>query len=94
MKMGHSLARTLGQNRVVLLRGHGCVCTAASLKGVVMTSVALKDNASLILETKQLGEIRYLSDGEIDKASATLLSAMPLARAWDYWIARAGFAGL
>jgi hypothetical protein len=32
--------------------------------------------------------------GEISKTSATLLGEMPLARAWDYWKSRAGFAGL
>ncbi|BCH29322.1 hypothetical protein MesoLjLc_12520 [Mesorhizobium sp. L-8-10] len=94
MDMGHSLARTLGPNRVALLRGHGCVCVAESLKAVVMISIGLKDNASLIQQTRQFGEVRYLSDGEIAMASKMLLSEMPLARAWDNWVARAGFSGL
>ena len=94
MEMGHSLALTLGQNRVALLRGHGCICAAESLKAVVMTSIGLRDNALLIQQTRQLGEIKYLTDGEIEKASAMLLSPMPLTRAWDYWVARAGFSGL
>ena len=59
-----------------------------------MISVGLKDNASLIQQTLQTGQIKYLSDGEIEKASAMLLESMPLARAWDYWVARAGFSGL
>jgi len=94
MVMGHSLARALDQNRVVLLRGHGCVCVADSLEAVIMISIALKDNAALIQSTMQMGQIRYLSDGEIEQASALLLSPMPLARAWDYWVARAGFSGI
>lgn len=94
MEMGHSLALTLGQNRVALLRGHGCICAAESLKAVVMISIGLRDNALLIQQTRQLGEIKYLTDGEIEKASAMLLSPMPLTRAWDYWVARAGFSGL
>lgn len=94
MEMGHSLARTLGQNQVALLRGHGCVCVATNIRAVCMISVGLKDNASLIQQTLQTGQIKYLSDGEIEKASAMLLESMPLARAWDYWVARAGFSGL
>ncbi|WP_051340627.1 class II aldolase/adducin family protein [Azospirillum halopraeferens] len=94
MAMGHSLARVLGGNRVALLRGHGCICVADSLRAVVMISIALRDNAALIQATRPMGEITYLTDGEIERSSAMLLSAMPLARAWDYWVARAGFAGL
>lgn len=94
MEMGHSLARTLGQNQVALLRGHGCICVATNIRAVCMISVGLKDNASLIQQTLQTGQIKYLSDGEIEKASAMLLGSMPLARAWDYWVARAGFSGL
>lgn len=94
MEMGHSLSRALGDNRVALLRGHGCICAAADIRSVIMISIALKDNAALIRETRQLGEITYLTDGEIDMASRMLLSEMPLARAWDYWVWRAGFHGL
>lgn len=94
MPMGHSLSRALGQNRVALLRGHGCVCAGSSLKAVIMISIGLRDNAELIQATRQMGEITYLTDGEIEQSSAMLLSDMPLARAWDYWVARAGYAGL
>lgn len=94
MEMGHSLSKALDKNRVALLRGHGCVCAADNLKAVCMISIALRDNAQLIQDTLQIGELSYLSDGEIEKAGAMLLSSMPLARAWDYWVARAGFGGI
>lgn len=94
MEMGHSLARALGKNRVALLRGHGCICVADNIRAVCMISIELKDNASLIQQTLQTGQVKYLSDGEIEKTSAMLLGSMPLARAWDYWVARAGFSGL
>lgn len=94
MEMGHSLSRCLGEGRVALLRGHGAVCVGSNLRALVMIAVGLRDNAELIQKTRHVDEIKYLSDGEIDKASAMLLGEMPLARAWDYWVARAGFAGL
>ncbi|MCQ8783051.1 class II aldolase/adducin family protein [Mangrovibrevibacter kandeliae] len=94
MPMGHSLARTLGQNRAVLMRGHGATCAASDLKAVVMISIGLRDNAELIHSTRQMGEVTYLTDGEIEKTSGMLLSPMPVARAWDYWVARAGYGGL
>lgn len=94
MEMGHSLSRALGGNRVVLLRGHGCVCAASNIKAAIMISIGLRDNAELIQNTRQLGEVKYLTDGEIEKSGKMLLGEMALARAWDYWVARAGFAGL
>lgn len=94
MEMGHSLSHALGGNRVVLLRGHGCVCAGADLRSVIMISVGLKDNAALIQATRQMGEVKYLTDGEIEKSGRMLLGDMPLARAWDYWVTRAGFSGL
>lgn len=94
MEMGHSLSRALGRNSVALLRGHGCVCAAANVRAVIRISIGLRDNAELILATRPLGEVKHLSDGEIDKAQTMMLGEMALGRAWDYWLARAGFAGL
>lgn len=94
MEMGHSLTRTLGYNRVALLRGHGCICVASNIKAVCMISIGLKDNAALVQETLQIGGLIPLTDGEIEKTSAMLLGRTPLERAWDYWVARAGYPGL
>ncbi|AJE46760.1 class II aldolase/adducin family protein [Celeribacter indicus] len=94
MEMGHSLARTLGQDRAVLMRGHGAVCVGESLPAVIMISAGLRDNAELMQQTLALGKVTCLTPGEIEKTSAMLLGEMPLARAWDYWVARAGYAGL
>lgn len=94
MEMGHSLSRSLGGNRVALLRGHGCVCAADNLRAAIMISIGLRDNAELIQATRQIGDVQYLTDGEIERSSALLLGDMALSRAWDYWLTRAGFAGL
>jgi ribulose-5-phosphate 4-epimerase/fuculose-1-phosphate aldolase len=94
LEMGRSLAKTLGPNRAALLRGHGAVCAAPDLRAICMISIYMKDNAELILKTLPLGEPTYLTEGEIAKTSALLLSDMPLTRAWDYWTARAGFGGV
>ena len=94
LKMGHSLARTVGAGRAALLRGHGAVCVAPNLRAICMISINMKENAELVLKSLPLGTPKYLSDGEIEKAGNMLLGDMPLARAWDYWTTRAGFAGL
>jgi HCOMODA/2-hydroxy-3-carboxy-muconic semialdehyde decarboxylase len=81
-------------NPCVLLRGHGANCVGRSLREVVFIAICMKDNAELLLRTLPFGEPVYLTPGEIDRTREMQLSAMPLARAWDYRVARAGFRGL
>lgn len=94
MDQGHSMARAMGQERCVLIRGHGATCAGASLREVVFVSIYLKENAEALLQTLPLGEPTYLTPGEVDQARAMLLSDLPQNRTWDYRLARAGFGGL
>lgn len=91
---GRSLAAALGQARCVLLRGHGACCVGRSLREAVFVSVHMTHNAGLVLASLAHGTPTWLTDGEVEQAADMLLSEVPLARAWDYWITRAGFAGL
>lgn len=95
LPMALSLARTLGKGNCALLRGHGAVCVSGSIPGACFVSVYLKENAELVLNTLPLsGDPAYLTRGEVEKTAAILLSDVPLARAWEYWKARAGYPGL
>ena len=93
MEQGADLARTLAGHSVALMRGHGCVVAGAGLRDTVMTAIYLETNAALLLASRPLGAIRFLSAGEIDLSWATNTGANPLKRAWDHWAARAGRAG-
>ncbi len=94
MAQGHSMARAMGPERCVLLRGHGATCAGASLREAVFVSIYLKENAEALLRMLPLGEPSYLTPGEVDQARAMLLSGLPQDRTWDYRVARAGFSGL
>lgn len=89
MAQGRSLAAALGGNRVALMRGHGCVVAGQSLKEAVMAAVYLQFNARLLLQSLPLGEITYLSPGEIDLMARSQVGPIQLNRAWEYWAARA-----
>jgi ribulose-5-phosphate 4-epimerase/fuculose-1-phosphate aldolase len=91
---GHSLARALGSGTTAILRGHGSVCAAHSLAAVCFTSIYLAENAKVLLETLPHGEPTYLTPGEVEQTAQMLLSDLPMERAWAYYTARAGFAGL
>jgi ribulose-5-phosphate 4-epimerase/fuculose-1-phosphate aldolase len=92
--MGDSLARCLGQRRVALMRGHGSVVAGLGLREAVFVAVYLHLNAELVLKAKSLGDIKYLSPGEVERCAATLLQELSQNRAWDYWAARAGYEGI
>ena len=89
--LGDSLARALGRNRVCLMRGHGAVVASHDLKATVFVSIYLMVNAALISEARQLGEVTYLSDGEIRLTEQMNFRARSQNRAWEYWARRAGF---
>ena len=90
MDQGRDLARTLAANRVALMRGHGCVVAASSVKEAVMCAIYLQVNARLLLESLPLGEVNYLLPGEVDALRDNLLRPVSMDRAWQYWKMRAG----
>lgn len=92
--MGQSLARTLADHTVVLMARHGASVAAGSIKDCVFTSIYLKENAEVLLRALPLGEIGYLSDGEIERTATMLRSPLAQDRAWQYYLKRSGYEGL
>jgi len=90
MDQGRDLAACLGDRRVSLMRGHGCVIAGQTIREVVMASVYLQVNAGLLLQSLQLGEVKYLSPGEIEMMSDSQMRLTGQERAWEYWANRAG----
>lgn len=85
---GDDLARTLGPNRVALMRGHGGVVTGTTLREVVFTAVYLQVNAQLLTAALGIGDVRYLSAGEVAAATQLLFEPLSQNRAWEGWSAR------
>ncbi len=92
IEQGRDLAKCLGGNSVALMRGHGFASAARSLIEVVRLSVYLPRNARALMRAKQLGgEIKYLSQGEIDARNRGYRPYSPETwRTWEYWANKAG----
>jgi ribulose-5-phosphate 4-epimerase/fuculose-1-phosphate aldolase len=93
MEQGRSLARTLGDRRVALMRGHGSVVAGPNVRAVTSICVYLELNARLLTQALALGTVRYLSAGEVDKTGALealSLDSLGLERAWTTWCRRVG----
>jgi len=91
MDQGRDLAKCLGGNGVALMRGHGFASAARSIIEVVRMSVYLPRNARALMRAKMLGgEIKYLSQGEIDARNAGYSPySTETWRAWEYWANKA-----
>jgi HCOMODA/2-hydroxy-3-carboxy-muconic semialdehyde decarboxylase len=91
---GLDLADKLGNNKVVLMRGHGFSAVHQHLVGLVTMAVYLPANARVLLESLRLGHVRYMSDEE----SAARFDSDPMApaarRGWRYWAKKAGVGDL
>jgi ribulose-5-phosphate 4-epimerase/fuculose-1-phosphate aldolase len=88
MEQGADLARCLGPNNAVLMRGHGATVTGGSLKEAVLVSVYLMVNAKLQAEAMRFGEVKYLSSEEVKKSGDTSISPISLDRVWEFWTTR------
>jgi HCOMODA/2-hydroxy-3-carboxy-muconic semialdehyde decarboxylase len=96
VEQGKDLAEALGPNNVALMRGHGFVAAAHSLVHVLRIAIALPRNARVLLEAMRIGEVKALSQGEIDAKNATmgLANSPAVQRAWEYWAHRCGCGNL
>ncbi len=90
LQQGRSLAKTLGDDAAVLMRGHGCSVVGKTVRDAVRIAVYLMVNARLQTEAMRLGDVTFLSEGEI--VATAEMSASPLAadRIWEYWAHRSG----
>lgn len=92
LDQGRSLAATLGARRVALMRGHGAVVAARSLKEAVVCAIYLAHNARLLLDASLLapGNVKGLTPGEAEKAAGMWDNQSILDRAWSTWARRVG----
>jgi len=86
--IGKSLAATLGDKPVVLMRGHGDVAVGPSVKMAVFRAYYTDVNAKLQAQAIALGgEPTYLTPGEGVKADTTNFAVID--RIWGLWRMRA-----
>jgi ribulose-5-phosphate 4-epimerase/fuculose-1-phosphate aldolase len=87
--IGKSLAQTLGDKSVVLMRGHGDVTVGPSVKTAVFRAYYTDINARLQSQALALGgEVNYLTPEE--GAKADTVNLIVLDRIWGLWKMRVG----
>src|SRR6266540_5229447 len=93
MEMGRDLAKLIGSGGTALMRGHGATVAGRNIRHAVYVSVYLEVNARLQKQAMDmvadLGEVKYLHPGEVDKV-AERTGSYGINRAWENWCRRAG----
>jgi len=90
MEQGRDMAKKLGQNAVVLMRGHGFSAAANHLLKLVRMSVYLPRNARIQLAAMRMGEFKALSENEIKTRQNFRPDSPEMQRGWEFWARRAG----
>jgi HCOMODA/2-hydroxy-3-carboxy-muconic semialdehyde decarboxylase len=90
MEQGRDMARALGPNSVVLMRGHGFSAAADGLLKLVRLAVYLPRNARILMNAMRLGEFKRMSAGEINSRFGYRSESPAMQRGWEYWAKRAG----
>lgn len=82
-RLGASLAKTMGNASVVLMRGHGATVASQSLREAVFKAVFTQINAELQMQATGLGPVEFLNDGESEATWKTISGQVD--RAWNLW---------
>jgi ribulose-5-phosphate 4-epimerase/fuculose-1-phosphate aldolase len=93
LEIGHDLAKTLGKGSAVLMRGHGVVLAAPSIRQAVVLANAIERAARIQYQARQLGTVTYLSPGEVEQLSGSpdpSVSADATGRTWEFWCKKTG----
>ena len=85
--LGHALAATLGTHSVALMRGHGSVAAAQSIRHVVFRAVYTEINARVQADAMKLGTPTFLNPEEAAAAAKTNDALVD--RPWALWKQRA-----
>jgi ribulose-5-phosphate 4-epimerase/fuculose-1-phosphate aldolase len=96
MKPARDLATCVGTGSGCLMRSHGVVIVARSIKELVWYAMAMDLNAKTLLAARTLGgTTTYLSKGEIEAFAGSQRGISPaLQRQWNFWLSRADLSGI
>src|SRR5258708_30212580 len=89
MEMGRDLAKRIGAGATALMRGHGATVAGKNIRQAVYISVYLEVNARLQKQAMDMGEVKFLTAGEVDKV-ASRTGSYGINRACENWCRRAG----
>lgn len=87
--LAEKLAAQLGHRRGILIRNHGVVVVGESIPRTLYSTVTLRDNAKMLLQTLAMGvEVHYLSRDEMETGTVNQFTK-GISRTWNLWCTKA-----
>jgi ribulose-5-phosphate 4-epimerase/fuculose-1-phosphate aldolase len=86
---GDALASLLDKSRAIIMRGHGAVVAAETVKGAFFGSVYLEDNAEKLLEASKAGTPRTLTKEELETGDRIWCQPQ-FEKVWNYYQEKSG----
>ncbi len=87
------MARQLGQNRIILQRGHGVIAVGKDLKEAVLFVLFLEEAVKTNLLAAQMGKPKYLTPEQSEKIEPQILKQRSQDKAWDHYVNKARIKG-
>ena len=84
-EQGVALAKTLGQDLAVILRGHGAVIVGRSIEEAFVASVMFEDNALRQFRACQIGTPQALTGDELADAKSQIWHPKVVAKMWTFY---------
>jgi len=81
--LGRELAKRMGSSQILLMRGHGSVAAAQSIRHVVFRAIYTEVNARTELQALSVGKPSFLNEKEALAAMRT--NDALVSRPWDLW---------
>ena len=81
--LGKALAHDIGQSSILLMRGHGSVAAAQSIRHVVFRAIYTEVNARTEIQALSIGKPSFLNGKEAEAAMRTNDSLVE--RPWSLW---------
>lgn len=86
--LGAELAAVLGDHNAALMRAHGAVVVAESVRAVLVDSIHFEENAEAAWRAAQLGPLRPLSKDEVSAFADRFDRDRHTAKLWSYYLRR------
>lgn len=84
-EQGVALAKTLGNEQAVILRGHGAVIVGRSIEEAFVASVMFEDNALRQFRACQIGTPLALTGDELADAKSQIWHPKVIAKMWTFY---------
>jgi ribulose-5-phosphate 4-epimerase/fuculose-1-phosphate aldolase len=88
-EQGVYLARALGDNLAVILKGHGAVIVGESIEAAFVASILLEENATRLYQASLLGEPNVFEGDALRELKRQTWQPKVISKIWNYHILKA-----